>query len=49
LLKFQQYAALESLAATMGKSPVGLNSIMPGTFGDPLNPPPALYTIGPKP
>jgi hypothetical protein len=49
ILSFSQYAALESLAATVGKSPAAVNPVMPGTFGDPLKPPPALYTIGPKP
>jgi hypothetical protein len=49
ILSPSQYAALESLAATVGKSPAAVNPVMPGTFGDPLNPPPSLYAIAPDP
>jgi hypothetical protein len=44
-----QYAALSSLAATVGKAPAAVNPFFPGTFGDALNPPAALYATGSRP
>jgi hypothetical protein len=49
MLSSSQYAALVSLAATVGRMSAAVNAINPGTFGDPLNPPSSLYTLGTKP
>jgi hypothetical protein len=49
LLPPAQYAALETIAATLKNASAAVNAIAPGTFGDGVNPPPSLFNIGPKP